>query len=169
MIETGKTLIAYFSWSGNTQEIAKQIHEFAGGDLVEIKPATDSPLDYNSVLDVAKQEFRSENKPELKDMPYSIEAYDNIFISYPNWWNTFPAPISTFLSEFNFTDKTIIPFCTHGGGGIGHSIENVRKQCPDSELLEALSINGNQVWNANSEVEKWLQKVLKLSISKYGK
>jgi flavodoxin len=165
MIERKNILVAYFSWSGNTREIADQIHHLVGGDIFEIKPSRDYPVNYNSVLDMAKQEIRSGIKPELKDKPASIEAYSNIFIGYPNWWNTFPAPVATFLSEYDFTGKTIFPFCTHGGGGFGHSVSDIRKQCPSTEVSDGFSVTGYRAGNANSEVEKWLNKVLKTSIS----
>lgn len=165
MIKEGKILIAYFSWSGNTREIARQIQNQMGSDIFEIQPEKDYPAIYNDVLNRAKQEIRSSDKPQLKENIVLVEKYNIIFLGYPNWWNTFPAPVLTFLSECDFSGKTIIPFCTHGGGGIGHSVDDIRKQCPDTEILDELSINGNRARNANSEVIKWLKKVLKTSIS----
>lgn len=165
MIKRKKVLIIYFSWSGNTREIAKQIHQLVGGDIFEIQRAEKYPVSYNAVLDIAKKEIRTGDKPELKNKPVTIDEYDTIFIGYPNWWNTFPAPVLSFLSEFDFSGKTIIPFCTHGGGGIGKSVSNIEKQCPKAEVLNAFSINGNAVRNNNAKVENWLNMALKSSIS----
>ncbi len=164
MIVKEKILIAYFSWSENTRSIAKQIHQFVGGDIFEIQRAENYPVSYNALLDLAKKEIRSGEKPELKNKLLTIDDYNHIFIGFPNWWNTFPAPVLTFLSAYDFSGKTIIPFCTHGGGGIGKSVSNIAKQCPEAEILETISINGNSVNNQNATVENWLNKVLKTSI-----
>lgn len=164
-MKENKVLVAYFSWSGNTREIAKQIHKMVGGNMFEIKRADDYPTNYNAVLDIAKKEIRSGNKPELKNKPVKIEECNTIFIGYPNWWNTFPAPVSTLLSELDFSGKTIIPFCTHGGGGIGRSISDMAKLCPEAVILDELSINDSAVNSSSPAVEKWLNKVLNTSIS----
>jgi len=94
-----------------------------------------------------------------------MEEYDIVFIGYPNWWNTFPAPVSTFLSELNLRGKTIIPFCTHGGGGIGRSISDMAKMCPEAVILDELSINDSAVNSSSPAIEKWLNKVLNTTIS----
>ena len=165
MIEKERVLVTYFSWSGNTREVANQIHQFVGGDIFEIQPVEDYPANYNTVLDITKQEIRSGYKPELKGKPASVEEYSIIFIGYPNWWGTFPAPVLTFLSDHSFSGKTIIPFCTHGGGGIGRSVSDLAKQCDGAEIRDSFSINGNAVRNNNEKVEKWLKKVINTSIS----
>ena len=158
-----KYLVAYFSWSGNTRKIASQIHQLIGGDIVEIQPVNNYPDNYNDVLAIGKQEIRSGAKPELLDKLNPMDIYDRIFIGYPNWWNTFPAPVLTFLSENDFTGKTIIPFCTHGGGGIGRSIGDIKRQCPGAEIADSFSINAYSVKNSNNEVFEWINK-LKISI-----
>jgi len=164
-MKENKILVAYFSWSGNTREIANRIHKMVGGNMFEIKRADDYPTNYNAVLDIAKKEIRSGNKPELEDKPDTMEEYDIVFIGYPNWWNTFPAPVSTFLSELNLRGKTIIPFCTHGGGGIGRSISDMAKMCPEAVILDELSINDSAVNSSSPAIEKWLNKVLNTTIS----
>lgn len=156
MAEKEKVLIAYFSWSGNTLELANQIHQFVGGDIFEIQRNIDYPTSYNAVLDVGKQEIRSEDTPELKDKPASIEAYNIIFIGYPNWWNTFPAPVRTFLSAYDFNGKTIVPFCTHGGGGMARSVSNIVQLCPGAKVMDGFSVNGNSVRSNNNGVARWL-------------
>jgi flavodoxin len=169
LADNHKILIAYFSWSENTRKIAKQIYQFVGGDIFEIQRAEKYPVSYSAVLNIAKKEIRNADKPELKNKPVTIDEYDTIFIGYPNWWNTFPAPVLSFLSEFDFSGKTIIPFCTHGGGGIGKSVYHIEKQCPKAEVLNAFAINLNAVRNNNAEVENWLKMALKSSISENGK
>jgi flavodoxin len=155
----GKTLVAYFSYSGNTRGIASQINNLIGGDKFEILPVNGYPDNYNDVLDRAKKEIRSGDKPDLKEKLTNDEYYDIIFIGYPNWWNTYPAPVSTFLSKYNLDGKTIIPFCTHGGGGIGTSIKNIKKQCPSSVVLDGFSINGYAVSENNPEVTNWIKSI----------
>ena len=152
-------LVAYFSWSGNTRKIARQIHQMVGGDLFEIQPVKEYPENYNDVLGIGKQEIRSGARPELKDKLNSPDNYDIVFIGYPNWWNTFPAPVLTFLSENDFTGKTIIPFCTHGGGGVGRSLSEIKKLCPGSIVREGFSINGYTVYDNNSELEEWINQL----------
>jgi flavodoxin len=159
MMTTGKrnkVLVSYFSYSGNTQKVAQQIQNLTDGDIFRIEPVNDYPASYQEVLDIAKKEIRSGEKPELKDMLYSLEQYDLIFIAYPNWRNTYPAPVATFLSAYNFNGKSIIPFCTHGGGGTGHSVSDIAKQCPGAEIMKEFSINGYAVGENNIEIEKWI-------------
>ena len=118
---TKKILVAYFSHSGNTREIANQIHKILGGNIFEIQTVKPYPNDYNAVVNQARQELDSDYKPALKTKIENIKPYDLVFIGYPVWWGTFPAPVKTFLSEYDFSGKTIAPFCTHEGSGLGRS------------------------------------------------
>ena len=149
-------LVAYFSWSGNTAMVAKQIHNHVGGDIFEICAEESYSSVYRDVVNRARQELRANERPELKVDLKTIAPYDTIFIGYPNWCNTFPAPVLTFLSNHDFSGKTIIPFCTHGGGGIGNSISDFSKNCPSGNILNGLSINGSLVSRNNIEVKDWL-------------
>ena len=110
--ENRKILIAYFSHTGSTREIAQQIQSNAGGDIFEIKGVKTYPDDYEEVKIVAKQELNDLSKPELKTK-INIKSYDIVFIGYPIWWGTFPAPVRTFLSGNDFSGKTVVPFSTH--------------------------------------------------------
>lgn len=159
MIKQNNNLIAYFSWSGNTQEVAKQIHQLVGGDLFRIQAISDYSSIYNDVVRVARREIKQGEKPKLKESITNLEKYDVVFLAYPNWCNTFPAPVKTFLSENTFNEKIIIPFCTHGGGGTGHSVGDIMKLCPEVEVIEALSINGYAVSNSKDTVNEWLKQL----------
>lgn len=165
MTKQDNILTAYFSWSGNTQIIANKIHELVGGNLFRIQEVNEYSSNYTDVLEAAKREIRQGEKPELKENISNIEKYDIVFLGYPIWWNTFPAPVKTFLSENKFSGKTIIPFCTHGGGVTEHSISDIIKLCPKAEDIEALAINGNAVNKSNNTIKDWLEKLLKFSIS----
>src|SRR5512145_3060339 len=128
-------LIAYFSRkgqnyrdgnivnlpNGNTEIIAKLIHELIGGDLFEIKTTKQYPIDYTETTEIAKTELRTNARPELIGKVSNIDEYDEVYLGYPNWWNTCPMAVFTFLESYDFSGKTIIPFCTHEGSGLGSS------------------------------------------------
>ena len=156
---TKKILVAYFSHTGNTREIANQIHQKVGGDIFEIQSVDPYPGDHDTVVKQAKAELNSGYKPALKAKVENIGSYDVIFIGYPNWWGTFPAPVKTFLSSYDLSRKTIVPFCTHGGSGLGGSVTDIEKLCPKSTLLEGIAILGKDAKAANDKVTQWLQKI----------
>lgn len=103
-------LIAYFSWSGNTAEMAAQIQEQTGGDLFEIVPVEPYPTDYDECGEVALAERDSNARPEIQNLPESIDQYDTIFISYPIWWHTAPMIIGTFLENYDLSGVDVYPF-----------------------------------------------------------
>ncbi len=154
-----KVLVPYFSHSGNTREIANQIHKSVGGDTFEIQAVKLYPDDYDACVKQAKQELDSGYKPALKRKIENIESYDVVFIGYPIWWGTIPAPVRTFLSEYDFSGKTIVPFCTHEGSGLGQSVTDISKLCPKSTLLDGMAIWGRDLKTAQNKVFEWLQKI----------
>jgi len=151
-------LVAYFSHSGNTKEVANQIHKIVNSDIFEIQSVKSYPCDYDAVVKQARQELDSGYKPELKTKIENIKLYDLVFIGYPNWWGTVPAPVKTFLLEYDFSGKTIVPFCTHEGSGLGRSAMDISKLCPKSTLLEGVAIRGSEVKIAQNKVSAWLRK-----------
>jgi flavodoxin len=156
---TKKILVAYFSHSGNTREIANQIHKSVGGDIFEIQAVKPYPDDYEAVKKQARQEQDSGYKPALKTKIENIKSYDLVFIGYPIWWGTIPAPVRTFLSEYDFSEKTIALFCTHGGSGLGRSVTDISTLCPKSTLLDGVAIWGRDVKTAQNKVSEWLRKI----------
>jgi flavodoxin len=88
-----------------------------------------------------------------------MPSYDVIFLGYPNWYGTMPMPVFTFLEEYNLSGKTIVPFCTHEGSGLGRSVTDIRKMCPQSTVLEGLAIRGSDVKDAQNEVTGWLRDI----------
>ena len=159
--QTGKPkiLVAYFSWSGNTRDIAKNIHQKVGGDLFEIVPATPYPTDYNACLDQSAEELKRQYRPPLKTHVANMKQYDVIFLGYPNWWATIPMPVASFLEEYDFSGKTIVPFCSHGGGRLGQSTTAIAKLCPQSTILEALSIYYSGGGTLQDDITTWLRKI----------
>jgi flavodoxin len=153
---TKKILVAYYSHTGNTREIANQIHKIAGGDIFEIQAVTTYPDDYEEVKKRARQELDSGYKPVLKTKINNIKSYDIVFIGYPIWWGTFAAPVKTFLSEYDFSGKTIVPFCTHGGSGLGRSITDITALCPHSTILDGLAVWGKDAKTAQNDVAAWV-------------
>jgi flavodoxin len=154
-----KILVVYFSHSGNTREIANQIKNATKGDIFELQPVKPYPEEYQTVVDQAKQEIRSNYKPELKNKVENIDSYDVICIGSPNWWSTIAPPVATFLSGYNLSGKTIVPFITHGGGGLGHSVKDIKALCPNSTVLDALAVSGSDVKEAQKDVLEWLRKL----------
>jgi flavodoxin len=152
-------LIVYFSHSGNTRKIANLIHREVGGAIHEIQPKVPYPNSYNAVVDQAKQEIQAGYKPAVQSTLDHIESYDTIFVGSPNWWSTIAPPVATFLSEYDLSGKTIVPFCTHGGGGLGRIGRDIARLCPRSTVLSCLGIDGSGTRNAQAEVSAWLSQV----------
>jgi flavodoxin len=88
-----------------------------------------------------------------------MEQYDTIFLGYPIWWDTFPMPVFTFLESYNFAGKTILPFCTHEGSGKGTSIQDIKRLCPEANVLPCLVIRGGSVEKSDSLIHAWLEKI----------
>lgn len=107
---SGNVLVAYFSWSGNTQEMASYIAEQTGGDLLEIQPETPYPTDYNECGNVALAERDNNERPAIANLPESIDQYDTILVGYPIWWHTAPMIIGTFLESYDLTGVEVYPF-----------------------------------------------------------
>lgn len=142
----GNVLIAYFSHTGNTEEVAQMIAEYTGGDLAEIQRAEE----YGDLQEEAEVEILDGVHPEITVSVDSIEEYDTIFVGYPIWWDEAPAMIATFLAENDFSGKTIIPFCTSSSDDIGNSLHIFSELCPDTEIREGLTANDL------NDIEPWL-------------
>jgi len=154
-----KILVAYFSHSGNTRAVAYDICKKADGEFFEIKTVKQYPADYNTVVKQAKQEQKSDYRPELKSKLKDIRQYDVIFIGFPNWWGTYPQAVKVFLSQYDFSGKTIIPFCTHEGSELGRSVADLKKLCPKSHIREGLAIRGSAAHNSDQRIKEWLKKL----------
>lgn len=154
-----KILVVYFSHSGNTRIIAEYIQEATSADIFEIEPVKDYPQNYQAVVDQAKKEINDNYKPELKTKVQDIKQYDVIFVGSPNWWGTVAPPVSTFLSSYDLSGKTIIPFITHEGSRMGRSVADIKKLCPGSDVLSGYSCYGSKVGNARSEVDTWVKEI----------
>jgi flavodoxin len=156
--ENGKTLVIFFSHSGNTRFLAEMIHQQVGGDLVELKTVHPYPEAYDLVVDQAKREQQDNTRPQLATKVQNMESYSTLFIGYPNWWGTMPMALFTFFEEYNLSGKTIIPFCTHEGSNLGRSVSDMKKLAPRATILDGLAIRGRSVKNqsARTELADWL-------------
>jgi flavodoxin len=158
--ENKKILVAFFSRTGNTRQVADHIHNIVGGDVFEIQSAEPYPDAYNAVVARAKSELDSGYKAVLKTKVQNIESYDVVFVGYPAWWGTFPAPVRTFLLSCDLSGKTVVPFCTHEGSDLGNSVGLIAELCPKSKVLDALAIRGSTVTTARDRVSHWLREII---------
>ena len=140
---------------GNTEVIAEYIQEAVGGDLFEIRTKQSYPSDYRECTDVAMDEKRANARPELVETLPSLDAYDTIFVGYPNWWGTCPMAVFSFLDQFDLNGKTLVPFCTNEGSGMGTSESDLRKNYPDAQIRKGLSISGSAVSSASNKTAAW--------------
>lgn len=154
-----KILVVYFSYSGNTREVANQIQNVTGGDIFEIQPATAYTTVYDDLTKQAKRELESGYKPALKTKVTNIEQYDVIIVGSPCWWSTVAPPVMTFLSSYDLSGKTVIPFMTHEGSGMGRTESDIKKLCPKSTVLKGLPVRGSAVKQAKGDVVKWLHEL----------
>lgn len=168
-----KRLIAYFSRAGmnyvggeivnlsegNTEVAAKMIQIMTGADMFRIDTVKSYPEGYQETTEVAKQELRRNARPELTGYVDNMADYDVIYLGYPNWWGTMPMAVFTFLEQYDFAGKTIIPFCTHEGSGMGNSENEIKKLCADARVLKGLPIRGGSVQNAEDDIAEWLKEI----------
>jgi flavodoxin len=155
---SGKILVAYFSWGGNTRIVAEQIHKTVGGDLFEIKTVNTYPKEYRPTTEVAKQEQETNARPALATQVNNFASYDVIFVGYPIWWGTIPMALFTFFEQYDFAGKTILPFCTHGSSGLGRSVTDITKLNPKATVRDGLAIQGGSAGRAGNEITAWLKK-----------
>ena len=163
-----KILIAYYSHSANTKKLAEIIAKVVKSELKNVttdffytEPEKPYSSNYNKVLDEAKRDIKNNHKPKLKNSIDSIDDYDVIFIGSPNWWNTIASPVSSFINSFDFSNKIIMPFCTHGGGGAGIIRADIEKLTKSKQVGKILSIYGSasSINNSENEIVKWIKNI----------
>lgn len=141
---------------GNMQYMAMTIQEAIGGELFRIETKEKYPLEHETLVNQAKEEQNEEVRPELATHIENVEQYDMIFLGYPNWWGDMPQPLYTFLEEYDFSGKTIIPFNSHGGSGFSNTIEEIKKLQSNATVRDdGLSISRNDVADSEQEITDW--------------
>ena len=159
-IKPEKTLIVYYSWGGNTKAVAQEIAKQTSGTLFELKPRKAYPVEYRKCTQVAKKDIADGVKAALVSMP-DVKKYDVIFAGSPNWWGTMAPPVKTFLADAKLSGKTVIPFFTHGGGGMQRCETDVKKLLKKATVLPALTIPGSRAENSEKEISAWLERIVK--------
>ena len=167
-----KILVVYFSRTGeeyavgnitkgNTEIVAEYIAQKIGADTFEIKPAKPYPDAYEPCTEIAKQELESNARPALEKNIDSLAQYDTIFLGFPIWWSALPRVVVTFLEANDFSGKTIIPFCTHGGSGLANSEREIKDACPNAKVLDGLAVVGKSAQenfpSVQKDVDAWLK------------
>ena len=143
---------------GNLEYMANVIQQTIGGDLFRIETVEEYPLDHEPLVDQAAEEQDEEARPELSTQIENPDQYDTILLGYPNWWGDMPMALYTFLEEYDFSGKTIIPFTAHGGSGFSDTVDTIAELQPDAEVSdEGLSISRNDVADAQEEISSRAQ------------
>ena len=171
-VDKENVLIVYLSRTNNTKAIAEIIHQNVGGTLVSLELQKPYPENYKATVQQVVDENASGYLPPLKTKIDSIEKYDVVFLGFPTWDMQLPPPMKSFLHQYNLSGKTVIPFNTNAGYGVGSSFETVKKLCPNSKVLEGFStkggierdgiyfvMKGEKKLEAEKEVKRWLQKI----------
>ncbi|MBQ7561516.1 MAG: flavodoxin [Synergistaceae bacterium] len=145
---------------GNTMILAEYIAEKTGSDLFEVKPAKKYPADYDTCIDVAKNELNNNARPAILE-DKDISEYDTIFMGYPIWWGDLPMCLYTFIEAHNWEGKKIIPFCTHEGSGMGRTDRNIERAAKGSQVMKGLAVRGataqNNTDSAKKNIDSWLK------------
>lgn len=151
-------LIAYFSYQGHTRNVAEQIQGTVGGTLFEIRPEQAYSEDYDTTEAQGNKETREGIQPKLAEMCKDFASYDTIILGTPNWFNTMAPPVATFLAQNDFSGKTIIPFCTNGGGGLGHVVADIKKLAKVATVSDTLALYQDGGADAKGKIASWLKK-----------
>lgn len=141
---------------GNTEIAAGIIQRLTGADIFKIEQIKPYSVNYNECIAEAQEDQRRNARPELKKYPGSIDGYEVIYLGYPNYWGTMPMAVFTFLESFDFSGKVIKPFCTNEGSGLGNSIKDIKKLCPNAIVEEGLAIHGGSVRKSQKDIEQWI-------------
>lgn len=167
-----KVLIVYLSRTNNTKALAEIIHSQIGGRLVALELEKPYPANYQATVQQVVRENETGFLPQLKTKVDNIQQYDVVFVGFPTWGMQLPPPIKSFLHQYDLKGKTVIPFNSNGGYGIGSSFQTVAELCPNSKVLEGfttrggserdgqyLVIQGEKAKEAEMNVTKWLRKI----------
>lgn len=155
---SAKVLVTYFSRSGNTRVIAGLLHRKLNTDLFEIKVAKAYPDDYLETVELARHERDNNLEPQLDRLAPRLESYDTVYLGFPIWGETAPPPIRTFLSTHDLAGKTVIPFITHGGYGLGQSLTVLRNRAKGAHLREPFVLEADQERRTMNQVHEWLSR-----------
>ncbi|KAF1299465.1 flavodoxin [Enterococcus sp. JM4C] len=143
--------------AGNTAIVAQKIATHLKVPLYEVEPVNGYPKSYEETIARAKEEQETRQFPDYQPFPISLENYSNLFVGFPNWWGSFPRVIASVLTSQALAGKVIYPFCTHEGSGMGDSVEELRKLCSESLIMEGLPIRGSRAEKSDVAIDHWLK------------
>ncbi len=143
--------------TGNTGVVAHFISNATGGDLFSIQTAEKYPESYNATVDIGREEKNGNIRPQLISHIESLEEYDTIFLGFPNWWSDMPMALYSFLDEYDFSGKTIIPFSTSGGSGLSNTVSSIKTAEPQADVLNGFTIGARRATGAEREVLNHLE------------
>lgn len=166
-----KNLVIYFSHTGenymkdgiqnitkgNTEIVAEKIKEITNADLYQVIPEEQYPYNYHECCDLAKEELQENKRPNIIKPLENIDNYDTIYIGGPVWWGHYPRPLITQLEKLDFKNKTIKPFATHEGSGLGNTLEDI-KNYTNGNIKEGLAIRGSDAEYSKEILESWCNK-----------
>lgn len=153
------SLVAYFSRTGNTRVIARQIERATSADIFEITPVVPYPDDYEQTVSQARRETEEGFRPDLRASVNNIDRYDTVYLGSPIWGMTAPPVIRAFLAAHDLRGKTVVPFITHGGYGVGGSLSALAEHAPEARILDAFVIEADQERRTLEQVTRWLESV----------
>lgn len=142
---------------GNTEIAAGIIQKLTDADMFKIEQVQEYSKDYNECIAQAQADQKRNARPELKSYPETLQQYDTIYLGFPNYWSTMPMAVFTFLEHYDFSGKTIKPFCTHEGSGMGQSEQDIKRLCPNTEIAKGLAIRGGSVQKSKTDIETWIK------------
>lgn len=163
-----KILTAYFSQKGetymngdivvvekgNTQIVAERIAQVIGTDLFHIEKEGGYPFTYKGMVEIAKEEWHNDLRPAVIGKVDNMNQYDTIILGYPNWCNTMPKAVCTFLESYDLSNKRIVPYCTNEGSGLGSSVEDLKQLCPQCQILPGTPIHGAEAATVTEEIDR---------------
>lgn len=156
--EANSTVVIDGKVLGNTQYVAQLIQEMTGGDIFRILPQKPYPTDHRTLVDLAREEQEQDARPAIAGKIEAPEAYGTIFIGYPNWWGDMPMILYSFLEQYDFSGKTLVPFCTHGGSGFSRTIRTIQDKQPGATVIRnGYSLSRSRMERAPSGVAEWLK------------
>lgn len=145
---------------GNTEKAAAMLASLIDSELYKIEQSEPYSEDYQACIAEAKTDLQRKARPRVINLPDNLDAYDEIYLGYPNYWGTMPMAVYTFLESYDFTGKVIHPFCTHEGSGLAHTVQDIRRTASGAIVKEGLAICGSSVEGAKKIIEKWVKEAV---------
>lgn len=156
--EENSTIVVDGEVLGNTQYVAQVIHENTDSELFRIEPSVPYPTDHDTLVDQAANEQDENYRPEIKDTIQDFDQYDTIFVGYPNWWGDMPMILYSLFDDYDFSDKTIVPFNTHGGSGFSNTMETITELEPDATVItDGFTVSRDNVDTSEEYIIQWLK------------